>query len=105
MTNSIGVLKRTRPSHMVAIQQKIWTPLGMAIMTAGIAKHTMKLVTSKDQTNSGIFCSDIPGARCFRIVQMVLTAIASEESSVNVIICAQKSTRFPEEYCGPESGT
>jgi hypothetical protein len=66
-----------------------------------MAKQTMKFVTSSAQTNSGILCKDIPGARCLK---MVLTAIASEESSVKVIICAQKSTRLPEEYCGPERG-
>ena len=69
-------------------------------MTAGMAKHTMKLVTSIAQTNSGILLSDMPGARCLKIVLMVLTAIASEDSSVKVIICAQKSTRLPDEYCG-----
>jgi len=40
-----------------------------------------------------------------KIVQIVLTAIASDESSVKVIICAQKSTRLPDEYCGPARGT
>src|SRR3954468_13196048 len=48
--------------------------------------------------------SDIPGARIFKIVAIISVATQSAEISVNVIICAQKSTRFPGEYCGPESG-
>jgi hypothetical protein len=49
--------------------------------------------------------SDIPGARCLRIVATMLTAAANEPISVKVIICAQTSTRFPGENSGPASGT
>ncbi len=49
--------------------------------------------------------SDIPGARCLKMVVMRLTATASDEISVKVIICAQTSTRLPGLNCGPESGT
>src|SRR3954465_33619 len=73
-------------------------------MTAGMAKQTMKLVTSRAQTNSGILFRDMPGARCLKMVLMVLTAMASDDNSVKVIICAQKSPRLPAEYSGPASG-
>ena len=43
-TNSSGVSKRGRPSQSVAIQQKIWTPLGMAIiMLAAVKKLCAEL--------------------------------------------------------------
>ena len=74
-------------------------------MTAGMANTVMNAVTSIAQTNSGMRLSDIPGARCFRIVTIIWTAIPSADSSVNVTICAQKSMRLPGEYSGPASGT
>src|SRR3954451_23342294 len=36
--NSIGVAKRGRPSQMVAIQQKIWMPDGMAMVLEDAVK-------------------------------------------------------------------
>ena len=74
-------------------------------MTAGIAKMTMKDVTSCAHTNSGIRLIDIPGARILKVVTISCTATASDDTSVNVISCAQKSARLPGEYWGPESGT
>lgn len=73
-------------------------------ITEGIAKTTMKDVTSIDQTKTGMRLTAMPGARCLNTVTMVLTAMQSDESSVKVIICAQTSTRLPGENCGPESG-
>ena len=77
----------------------------LASITAGIAKMIMNAVTSIAQTNSGMRLSDMPGARSLKIVVMMLTAAASAEISVKVIICAQMSTRLPGEYSGPASGT
>src|SRR5690348_13488690 len=74
-------------------------------ITAGMAKITMNDNTSFSQRIIGMRLSDMPGARCFRIVAARHTAVASAEVSVKVIICAQKSTRFPGEKSGPESVT
>ena len=76
----------------------------LATITAGIAKSTMKDWTSMLQQNSGMRFSDMPGARIFRIVAVSSVATHMAEISVNVIICAQTSTRLPGENCGPESG-
>jgi hypothetical protein len=65
----------------------------------------MKLVTRIDQAKSGIRLSDMPGARCLRIVVISSTAPASAATSVKVISWAQTSVRFPGLYSGPASGT
>src|SRR4051812_12789934 len=77
----------------------------LATMMAGIANMMRNDVTSIDQTNSGMRSSVIPGARCLNTVTISSTATARANTSVNVIICAQTSTRFPGEKSGPESGT
>ena len=77
----------------------------LASMMAGIAMITRKEVTSIDHTNSGMRSSDMPGARCLRMVTTISTDTASAETSVKVIICAQMSARLPAAYCGPDSGT
>src|SRR5579884_3297167 len=59
-------------------------------ITAGMANNTMKDCTNIDHTNIGIRFSDIPGARIFMMVTISSTATTSADSSVNVIICAQK---------------
>ena len=46
----------------------------LASMTAGIAKMIMKEVTSIAQTKSGMRLSDMPGARCLKMVTMSSTA-------------------------------
>ena len=66
---------------------------------------TTNEVTSIDHTNSGMRSSDMPGARCFRMVTTISTETASAETSVKVIIWPQRSARLPGAYCGPESGT
>ena len=63
--------------------------------TDGIEKMTISDVTNVDQTNNGILASVIPGARCFRIVAVSVTATASAATSVKVTICAQMSARLP----------
>ena len=65
----------------------------------------MKAVINCAQTKSGIRFSDIPGARCLKIVVTISTAPIKAAISVKVIICAQMSMRLPGEYCGPASGT
>jgi hypothetical protein len=39
MENSIGVVKRMRPPHMVAIQLKILTPVGIAMSIVAAPKY------------------------------------------------------------------
>ena len=39
--NSIGVVSRTAPFHMVAIHAKNWTPLGMAMIRLTAEKKAM----------------------------------------------------------------
>jgi hypothetical protein len=76
----------------------------LASITAGIANSTMNCVTSIAQTNSGMRLSVMPGARILNTVVMMTIASSSADSSVKVIIWAQKSMRLPGEYSGPASG-
>jgi hypothetical protein len=69
-----------------------------------MAKMTMNDWINMAQTNMGMRLSDMPGARSLSAVTTSSTATVSPASSVNVIICAQTSTRLPGEYSGPESG-
>ena len=77
----------------------------LAIITAGIAKIIMKLITIIDQTNSGMRLSDMPGQRCLNDGHHQLDGDDQPEISVKVIICDHVSMPLPGEYCGPESGT
>ena len=63
-------------------------------ITAGIAKITMKEVTTCAQTKIGTRLSAMPGARILKAVVMIDTATASDATSVHVIICAHTSGRF-----------
>ena len=67
----------------------------LAVVTAGIAKMIMNDVTSIAHTKSGMRLSDIPGARCLKIVTISSTAPTSATISVKVIVCAQMSARLP----------
>jgi hypothetical protein len=60
----------------------------LAVATQGIAKRIMNAVTSWAQTKSGIRPSDMPGARCLKMVTMISTAAMMEAISVNVTVCA-----------------
>jgi hypothetical protein len=64
-------------------------------------QHHERAVTSIAQTNSGMRFSVMPGARSLKMVVIMTTASSSADSSVKVIICAQKSMRLPGEYSGP----
>src|SRR3954462_13347173 len=75
-----------------------------AVMIDGIAKMIMKATTRKLHTSGGMRVIDMPGARCLKMVTTRFTAVASAESSVNVIIWAHTSTRLPGAKAGPESG-
>src|SRR5689334_10215259 len=77
----------------------------LANMMEGMAKMTMKEVTTIAQTKIGIRLSDMPTAFCLNTVVMISTAVTRPEISVSVIIWDQKSARLPGEYSGPESGT
>ena len=67
----------------------------LVTITAGMAKITITLTTSIAHTKSGIRLSDIPGVRNLRMVQIRQTATTSDDTSVNVISCAQTSARLP----------
>src|SRR4051812_14728040 len=73
-------------------------------MTAGIAKMTMNDVISCVQMNSGMRLRLMPGAFILKIVVMMMIALLSVEISTSVTICDHKSTRWPGENCGPDSG-
>ena len=73
----------------------------LPIITDGIAKMIMKDVTTYAQTNTGTRLRVMPGARIFIAVTMISIAPTSAAISVNVIICAQMSTRFPGEMPAP----
>jgi hypothetical protein len=77
----------------------------LASMTPGMANTIMNEATRIAQINSGMRLSDMPGARCLKIVTISCTATPSAESSVKVTICAQKSAHLPGEYSGPAKGT
>lgn len=66
-------------------------------MTAGMANMVMSALTRVAQTRTGIRARVMPGARCLRIVTTSWTELPGAESSVKVIIWAQKSTRLPGE--------
>jgi len=73
-------------------------------ITAGIAKRIIAETTTIDQTNSGMRFNDIPGVRSFRTVQKMHVATTSDDTSENVMSCAQTSGRLPMPYSGPASG-
>src|SRR5438132_8946858 len=54
----------------------------LAIITAGMAKITMKEITTSDQTKIGTRLSDIPGVRILKAVVMTDTATARLLTSV-----------------------
>ena len=61
----------------------------------GIAKMTMKAVTTSPQTMMGMRLRLMPGARNLNAVTMTSTATASAETSVKVMSCAHISGRLP----------
>src|SRR4029079_10489644 len=58
-------------------------------------KSSMKAVTSCDQTNRGILCSVMPGARMLKIVVMKLIAPRIEAAPAKWIDKIAKSTAGP----------
>jgi hypothetical protein len=89
--------------NCVAIRRSI-ASIMLAVAMNGIATSTMNDMMTMDHTNSGTRFSDIPGARCLKTVAMISIAATMAAISVNVIICAQMSTRLPGENSGPASG-
>lgn len=59
-TKSSGVAKIGRPPQIVAIQQKIWMPLGMAII---IEEAVKKLSPSCGRPVANIWCTHRPKER------------------------------------------
>ncbi len=43
-TQTIGTLSDTRPPHIVTIQQKIWMPLGIAIIMLAAVKKLSPII-------------------------------------------------------------
>ena len=56
-THSIGVLTTIRPVHIVAIQQKIWMPVGIAMMMLAAVK---KLSPSWGRPVANMWCTHKP---------------------------------------------
>ena len=67
----------------------------MAPASTGSDKRSRKPVTSTDQTNSGILCSVMPGARMLKMVVMKLMAPRIEEAP------ARCSDRMAKSMAGP----
>src|SRR2546427_260424 len=109
MQNSMGVVQRTRPRHMVAIQDMNCTPEGRAMsrptaakkaearVTEGTAKMTMKAMASIDHTKMGMRFTVIPGPRILKAVTMKLTAPTVVEMPTNITPRPQKSRFTPGE--------
>ncbi len=85
---------------------KLRSQINMVIAPAstGIANSSRKAVTSIDQTNSGILCSVIPGARMLKIVVMKLIAPSKELMPARCSANRVKSMPGPGSYCDSESG-
>jgi hypothetical protein len=66
-------------------------------MIAGIERMVMMEAISIAHRKTGMRASVIPGGRILRIVAATLTEAASAATSVKVIICAQRSARWPGE--------
>src|SRR5689334_6649630 len=73
-------------------------------MTDGMAKRIIHAVISWVQTKIGMRLSDIPGARCLKIVVTIATAAERLLTSISETICDHKSIRWPGENAGPASG-
>ncbi len=67
----------------------------MAPASTGIESSSRNTVTSCDQTNSGILCSVMPGARMLKIVVMKLIAPRIEEAPARCSDRMAKSTAGP----------
>jgi hypothetical protein len=67
----------------------------MAPASTGSAKSSRKTVTSCDQTNSGILCSVMPGARMLKMVVMKLIAPRIDEAPARCSDRMAKSTAGP----------
>src|SRR5438132_1318614 len=93
IAQSIGVRNSIEPPHIVAIQEKIFTPVGTAI--TGNERRSRNTVTRIDQTNSGILCSVMPGARMLKIVVMKLMAPRIEDAPARWIDRMAKSIAGP----------
>ncbi len=67
----------------------------MAPASTGSDNSSRKAVTSTDQTNSGILCSVMPGARMLKMVVMKLMAPRIEEAPARCSARMAKSTAGP----------
>ncbi len=69
----------------------------LPVATTGMANMTMNAVTTCAHTKMGMRFIVMPGARSLNAVTMISTDAMMAAISVNVIVCAQTSTRFPGE--------
>ena len=76
-----------------------------ATMTAGMAKMTMKAVTSIAQTNNGMRSSVMPGARCLNTVTIDLDRDSDRRDFGEGDHLRPDVGALAGEYCGPDSGT
>ena len=67
----------------------------MAPASTGTASSSRNAVTSIDQTNSGILCSVMPGARMLKMVVMKLIAPSSDEIPARCSANSTKSSAGP----------
>src|SRR5262245_58693206 len=67
----------------------------MAPASTGSDSNSRKAVTSTDQTNSGILCSVMPGARMLKMVVMKLIAPRIEDAPARCSARMAKSTEGP----------
>jgi hypothetical protein len=100
------VLPQQRIAHRRDVEEVVPTVRSMASITlatisGGMANTIMKAMTRIAQTKRGMRLSDIPGARCLRMVTIKLDGGHQRgETSMKVIIVAQKSMPIPGEYSG-----
>ena len=85
------------PSGLKKVVPKLRSVSSMVIAPAstGSASSSRKVVTRIDQTNSGILCSVMPGARMLKIVVMKLIAPRIDEAP------ARCSARMAKSIAGP----
>ena len=76
----------------------------IAPASTGTANSSRKAVTSMDQTNSGILCSVMPGARMLKMVVMKLAAPIMEEAPARCSENSAKSIAGPEWKVLSDSG-
>jgi hypothetical protein len=76
----------------------------VVVMSVGMAKTIMNPITRIDHTNTGMRLSDIPGARCLRMVTMSPTAPTSAATSSSTTTTTHTSMPMLSSCSRRESG-